>query len=74
MSILLYDAAHLQEEDAQFYNQRGIGKHRPSLPLFDRHGVDLWRYGGRLLQGRTPGRPVTFRADGVIPPGSVCPG
>ena len=40
----------------------------------DRHGVDLWRYGGRLLQGRTPGRPVTFRADGVIPPGSVCPG
>ncbi len=33
--LLLMDAAHLQEEDAAFYNRKGISKHRPALPLFE---------------------------------------
>jgi metallo-beta-lactamase family protein len=32
--ILLPDSGHLQEEDARFYNERGISKHRPALPLY----------------------------------------
>jgi metallo-beta-lactamase family protein len=32
--ILLPDAAHLQEEQARFVNERGFGKHRPALPLY----------------------------------------
>jgi metallo-beta-lactamase family protein len=34
--VLLLDAAHLQEEDARYYNRKGLTKHRPALPLFDR--------------------------------------
>ena len=33
--ILLLDAAHLQEEDARYYNRKGLTKHKPALPLFD---------------------------------------
>jgi metallo-beta-lactamase family protein len=33
--ILLLDAAHLQEEDARYYNRKGLTKHAPALPLFD---------------------------------------
>lgn len=32
--ILLLDAAHLQEEDAQFANQSGYSNHQPALPLY----------------------------------------
>lgn len=32
--VLLLDAAHLQEEEARFANQRGYSKHRPALPLY----------------------------------------
>jgi metallo-beta-lactamase family protein len=32
--ISLTDAAHLQEEDAQFANKKGFSKHKPALPLF----------------------------------------
>jgi metallo-beta-lactamase family protein len=32
--ILLPDAAHLQEEQARFANERGFSKHRPALPLY----------------------------------------
>lgn len=32
--LVLPDAAHLQEEDAKFANQRGFSKHHPALPLF----------------------------------------
>ena len=35
--IMLLDAAHLQEEDAEFLNKKGVSKHRPALPLFDEH-------------------------------------
>lgn len=33
--LLLMDAAHLQEEDADFLNRKGLAKHKPALPLFD---------------------------------------
>jgi metallo-beta-lactamase family protein len=33
--VLLLDAAHLQEEDARYYNRKGLTKHKPALPLFD---------------------------------------
>ncbi len=33
--ILLLDAAHLQQEDADYLNRKGLTKHEPALPLFD---------------------------------------
>ena len=33
--IVLADAAHLQEEDAERANRKGYTKHHPALPLFD---------------------------------------
>lgn len=33
--VLLMDAAHLQEEDARYYNKKGLTKHKPAKPLFD---------------------------------------
>src|SRR5688572_18229981 len=33
--LMLLDAAHLQEEDAEFLNRKKISKHAPALPLFD---------------------------------------
>lgn len=32
--ILLPDAAHLQEEEARYANQKGFSKHHPALPLY----------------------------------------
>jgi len=32
--ILLPDAAHIQEEDANYANRRGYSKHSPALPLY----------------------------------------
>ncbi|MDE2464786.1 MAG: MBL fold metallo-hydrolase, partial [Alphaproteobacteria bacterium] len=32
--IMLPDAAHLQEKDAEFANRRGFSKHKPALPLY----------------------------------------
>ena len=32
--ILLPDAAHLQEKDAEFANRHGFSKHHPALPLY----------------------------------------
>mgnify|MGYP003428915949 CR=1 FL=1 len=33
--MLLSDAAHLQEEDADYLNRKGLSRHKPALPLFD---------------------------------------
>jgi metallo-beta-lactamase family protein len=33
-AILLPDAGHLQEKDAEFANRHGFSKHKPALPLF----------------------------------------
>lgn len=32
--LMLRDAAQLQEEDAEYANQRGFSKHKPALPLY----------------------------------------
>lgn len=32
--VLLPDAAHIQEEDAEFANKKGFARHRPALPLY----------------------------------------
>ena len=37
--ILLLDAAHLQVEDAEYFNRKGLTKHAPALPLFDESDV-----------------------------------
>lgn len=34
-SVLLADAAHLQQEDAAYFNRKGLTKHKPALPLFE---------------------------------------
>lgn len=39
-AIVLRDAAHLQEEDAEFAASRGYSKHQPPLPLFDTSDAD----------------------------------
>jgi metallo-beta-lactamase family protein len=39
-AINLHDAAHLQEEDANFANKKGFSKHTPALPLFDTADVE----------------------------------
>jgi metallo-beta-lactamase family protein len=33
--VLLEDAAHLQMEDAEFLNRKGLSRHEPAQPLFD---------------------------------------
>jgi metallo-beta-lactamase family protein len=33
--VLLLDAAHLQQEDADYFNRKKLSKHEPALPLFD---------------------------------------
>ena len=38
--ILLQDAAHLQEEDAEYLNKKKLSKHDPALPLFDLADVE----------------------------------
>ena len=37
--VLLLDAAHLQQEDAEYLNRKGLTKHTPALPLFDETDV-----------------------------------
>jgi len=34
LPVLLRDAAHLQEEEAETANRHGYSKHKPALPLF----------------------------------------
>jgi len=38
-----------------------------------RHGVNLWRYGARILGGRPPGTRFVLRPHRPIPPAAVCP-
>jgi metallo-beta-lactamase family protein len=37
--ILLLDAAHLQQEDADYLNKKNLTRHAPALPLFDESNV-----------------------------------
>ena len=34
LSVMLYDSAHIQEEDAEFANRSGYSHHRPAEPLY----------------------------------------
>ncbi len=36
-AIVLPDAGHLQEEEAEYANRKGFSKHSPALPLFTEH-------------------------------------
>jgi metallo-beta-lactamase family protein len=38
--VLLQDAAHLQMEDAEYFNRKKLSKHEPALPLFDSADVE----------------------------------
>ena len=38
--VLLLDAAHLQMEDADYFNRKQLTKHEPALPLFDTTDVE----------------------------------
>jgi hypothetical protein len=51
-----------------------LGRPVPAWVTDTRHGVNLWRHGRAIVRSRMPGRQVTFRPDGRIPAGSVCPG
>jgi len=61
--ILLLDAAHLQQEDAGYFNRKKLTKHEPALPLFDEADVQeslaLFRT-VPLREKREVARGVTF--------------
>lgn len=61
LSVLLPDAAHLQEEEARYANKEGYSRHAPALPLFR---IADARAALRLL------RPVPFGAWVELHPGS----
>ena len=60
--IMLPDAAHLQEEQARFANERGFSKHQPARPLYTSDDAD-----GALahLEGVAFDTPVVI-ADGIV--------
>jgi metallo-beta-lactamase family protein len=60
LRIMLPDAAHLQEEEAEYRNRAGASRHRPARPLFT--GEDAERALERLV-------PVDFDRDFVAAPG-----
>ena len=47
LGVMLPDAAHLQEEEARYANQKGYSKHAPALPLYTVEDAEL---GLRLLR------------------------
>ncbi len=51
---------------------RTVGRPVAAWVTTSRHGHDLWDYGAAILAGRNPGRRVTFRPGGAIPPGAIC--
>jgi metallo-beta-lactamase family protein len=38
--LILYDAASIQESDAEYANRKGFSKHHPALPLYETRDVD----------------------------------
>ncbi len=61
-TILLPDAAHLQEEQARFANERGFSKHSPALPLYTSADAEA---AIALLDGVSFDTPVEV-ADGIV--------
>jgi metallo-beta-lactamase family protein len=60
--ILLPDAGHLQEKDAEYANRHGFSKHRPALPLYTE--ADAVRALDRL-------HPVAFEQRHPLPGGAT---
>jgi metallo-beta-lactamase family protein len=52
LSVMLYDSAHLQEEDAEYANRSGYSHHRPAEPLYTVRDVQQTL---PLLQTLAPG-------------------
>jgi len=61
LGVVLPDAAHLQEEDAERANRRGYTTHRPALPLYTLEDAQAAL---RLVQPRRYGEPFAA-AEGV---------
>lgn len=61
LSIVLPDAAHLQEEEARYANRKGYSRHSPARPLFD--SADAERALDRLVE--TPFATTIDIASGV---------
>ena len=59
--ILLPDAGHLQEKDAEFANRHGFSKHKPALPLYTEADAR------KVLDYLTP---VPFDQDRTLPGGA----
>jgi hypothetical protein len=49
-----------------------LGKPVPGWVTTSKHGHDLWDQGRRIMRGDLPGRKVTFRPGGSVPPWAVC--
>lgn len=60
--ILLPDAGHLQEKDAEFANRHGFSKHKPALPLFTQADAE---------QALKYLAPIAFEQDTEIPGGGA---
>ena len=58
--ILLMDSAKLQEEEAEFANRHSYSRHKPALPLYDRHDAQRAL---RQLKVVEMGHKVTLDAD-----------
>jgi metallo-beta-lactamase family protein len=61
-AILLPDAGHLQEKDAEFANRHGFSKHKPALPLYTVADT---------LTALKQLQPVPFDAERPLPAGGV---
>ena len=71
LRIMLPDAAHLQEEEAEFRNRKRATRHQPALPLFTAEDAEQAlgqvkpvAFGERLAPGR--GMDATFHPSGHI--------
>ncbi|MDY0062517.1 MAG: MBL fold metallo-hydrolase [Myxococcota bacterium] len=75
--ILLADAAHLEEENADYANRKRTSRHQPALPLFTtedaaRVCAELQPYGyGRPVEIPGTGARVTFLRAGHIPGSAI---
>ena len=61
-AILLPDAGHLQEKDAEFANRHGFSKHKPALPLYTLEDAQA------ALEHLTP---IPFDQDQALPGGGA---
>ncbi len=65
LRVMLLDAAHLQEEEAEFANRHGFSKHRPALPLYTTQDAEAAL---RLVEDRPYSQPfaVTAKASALF--------